>query len=77
MKGTHHWNPRMAGNLVPGSTPRGTRGKRKTDAPRGRPQPINLQVAQDTNVLANPDNKMRGVCGCITLSKGMWSGHIR
>lgn len=37
-----------------GSTPRGTPGRRRPNAPWGRPQPINLKMAWDPNVLANP-----------------------
>lgn len=39
---------------TPGSTPGGTPGRRRPNAPRGRPQPINLDVARDPNILANP-----------------------
>jgi len=37
-----------------GSTPGSTGGRRRGNAPRGRPQPINLEVARDPNILANP-----------------------
>src|SRR5665213_3516984 len=37
-----------------GSTPGSTGGRRRGNAPRSRPQPINLEVARDPNILANP-----------------------
>ena len=39
---------------TPRSTPGGTSRRRKPNAPRGRPKPINLEVAQNPKISANP-----------------------
>ena len=37
-----------------GSTLGGTYGRMRLNAPMGRPQPLNLEVVPDANVLASP-----------------------
>ena len=59
-----------------GLTLGGASKRRRLNAPRGRLQPINLDVAQGTNVLTNPRWHVRGMHECIALSGGMWRGHM-
>ena len=52
---------------TPRSTLGGTSRRRRLNAPRGRPQPFNLEVVPDAIVLANPGWQDE---------RGMWSEHI-
>ena len=55
---------------TPVTTLGGTPGRRQPNAPRGRPQPINLQVARDPNILANP-GWQNEIC-CRMEEWGLW-----
>ena len=64
---------------TPGSTPGSTPGRRRPNAPRGRPQHINLEVAQNPYVLANQGwESERGLWMYSTVRKYVeWTHLIR
>lgn len=52
---------------TPKITPRGIPSSGRLNAPRGRPQPINLQVRGIPTILQYQDDRMGGVCECLVL----------
>lgn len=83
MKRTHHRNRNVAvilvrGTLVRtlGSTPGGTPTRRRPNAPRGRPQPMNLEIPMFLLILYG---RKRGAhCGYMAQLEGVWvpGGHV-